>query len=94
MRVAKGRRREYLNASHKKREARRLEKSRRTDTTVTLAPKGYLYLHARDNRELEALWSAMDPSEQTVIEVLCRTGMSGEELIEAIEGLFRNHAVK
>lgn len=94
MRVARGRRREYINKTHKKREARRLAKERSVSTTVHLAPMGYLYLNARDNRELSALWTAMDPSQQAVINALCATGMTADQMVDAIESLFREHALK
>lgn len=88
MRVAKGRRREYINDTHKKREARRLEKLRRTDTRVRLAPMGYLYLHASDNREISALWDAMSATDKAVITALCDTGLTPTELTRALNDLF------
>lgn len=94
MRAARGRRREYINKTHKKREARRLKKQRSVATTVRLAPKGYLYLHARDNRELSALWEAMDPSQQAVIAALCASGLTADQMTEALDSLFRDHAVR
>jgi hypothetical protein len=90
MRAARGRRREYINKTHKKREARRLAKSRQTDTRVSLAPKGYLYLNARDNREISALWGAMTPSQKVVITALCETGLEPQTLIDTTVDLFHD----
>jgi hypothetical protein len=88
MRAARGRRQEYLNKSHKKREARRLAKARQVDTKVRLAPKGYLYLNVHDNREISALWDAMDSKEQAVLTAMCATGLNPWELSSTIDSLF------
>lgn len=87
MRVAKGRRREYLNKSHKKREARRLARLRRTEARVNLTPKGYLYLNAHNHDEIAALWAVMTPAEKALITLVCETGLSLETMREAAHGL-------
>ena len=88
MRVARGRRKEYINKSHKKREARRLAKERQGSSTARLAPMGYLYLHASENHEISALWAAMGTSERAVIAALCQTGLSPTDLMRALSDLF------
>lgn len=94
MRVARGRRREYLNKTHKKREARRLKKERQTETTARMTPKGYLYLHSADKREFEALWAEFDACERAIITLLCDTGFHPAEVLSAMRGLFESGRIK
>lgn len=88
MRVAKGRRREYINATHKKRAARRLAKERRVDTPVRLGPLGYLYLRTTHEDTARHLWSQLGGPERAVLTALCATGMSAEQIISAVTFLF------
>jgi len=78
----------YMNKAHKKRAQRQRDKARRTDATVKMAPKGYLYLYASENHEISALWDAMGPSERAVIMALCETGLSPTDLLRTLSDLF------
>jgi len=83
-----GRPREYLNDTHKKREARRQEKLRRTETTVKLVPKGWMYLHYCDPDSYDAYWERFSSAEKAVIQLICDTGFTPEQLQQAMTSLF------
>jgi hypothetical protein len=84
----KGKRRKYLNDTHKKREARRLKKVRRTESTVKLTPKGWLYYEARSDVDIENLWNGFNSDERKIIEFLCQTGMEPGDLLRITDALF------
>lgn len=93
MRIMKGNRRRYLNASHKRAAKRAREKAMRADATVRLLPKGYLYINASWKTDLEALWAEFDGPEKALIALLCETGYQPTELRAAFVSLFGKHAL-
>lgn len=78
----------YLNDTHKKRAARARDKERRTETTVKLTPKGWLYWYAKEPDEVERLWRNLSHTEQQVIQFLCDTGMEPYLLRNLVITLF------
>lgn len=94
MRSTKGNPQRYVNKSHKKRAQRAREALARTDTRVRMAPLGWLYLRTRSQDTAEALWRNLNPDEQTVLRVLCETGLHPEALETALARLFTKRKPK
>ena len=89
MRSTRGRKRQYINATHKKRAARALAKQRQSNTRVRLQPLGWLYLRSGENKDMvEHLWHEMDWKEREVIRALCSLPMGADELVRGVEMLF------
>lgn len=88
MRSTRGMKRRYLNDTHKKRVARRRASALRTEGTVSITPKGYLYLYSLDNREIEALWAEFSTRQRAVVQLICDTGMHPPDVLETLCDLF------
>lgn len=89
MRSTRGRKRQYINNTHKVRAARALAKARQGNSTVRLQPLGWLYLRSGENRDIvEQLWHEMDWKEREVIRALCALPMGADELVEGVRMLF------
>lgn len=69
MRVSRGRKQLYLNASHKKRVARRRAQQRQTETRVMLTPKGIATAEILANTKYERIWEMLSLEEQWVHEL-------------------------
>lgn len=82
------RKRLYLNNTHKKRAARNRQALQRKNGTVRLTPKGWVYWQCQDQAQLERYWREFSPFEQALIQVLCDTGKTPEELFETVYFLF------
>ena len=88
MRATRGRKREFINPTHKKRYHRAKAKTLRTDGTVRLQPLGWLYLRTSSTETANHLWNQLNGSEQAVMRVLCDSGIPADELLAGLSGLF------
>lgn len=88
MRSTRGRKREFINATHKKRFHRAKAKTLRTDGTVRLQPLGWLYLQTSSIDTANHLWKQLNPQEQAVMRVLCDSGIPADDLLSGLSGLF------
>lgn len=89
MRIATGRKREYINGTHKKRAARAREKLARTETTVSLTPKGLVYFNTKDESEFMRLWEGFTPVEQRVVAFMCENDLTPVHMTHLVERLFK-----
>jgi hypothetical protein len=69
MRVSRGRKRLYLNDTHKKRVARRKAEARRTETRVFLTPKGIWTAEELAGARYDRVWELLTLNEQWVYEL-------------------------
>lgn len=67
MRVTRGRKRLYLNDTHKKRVMRAKRQQRASETVVRLTPKGIKLAERIANTSYTALWDMLTPDEQWVL---------------------------
>jgi len=88
MRSTRGRKRIYINATHKKRALRAREKAARVNSGVTLQPVGWLFLATHDADTAKHLWEQMSAQNQAVLKFLCDTGLSGDEIRQSLKELF------
>lgn len=88
MRSTRGRRREYVSATHKKRAFRQRQSVGRVDGRVRITPLGYLYLRAGSQDMAEQLWSQMGEIERKVLTILCASDMTAEDLSFGLTKLF------
>lgn len=89
MRVTRGRKRMYLNDSHKKRVMRARRKARQTDTRVMLTPKGIARACELAGRNIAALWEQLTPDEQWVLHLAEQHPSGAEAFWYAVETLQR-----
>lgn len=69
MRVSRGRKRLYLNDTHKKRVMRRKRTERQTETRVMLTPKGLATAEALASAQYSRVWDMLSLDEQWVHEL-------------------------
>jgi len=67
MRVTRGRKRLYVNDTHKKRVMRAKRKERASETVVRLTPKGQAFVDRLAGREYESYWETLTNDEQWVL---------------------------
>ena len=89
----KGKKRLYLNDTHKKRAARKLKKERQTETRHRLTPVGWLYLATKDSEMAWKLWEQFTPLEREIIWFICESDHHFTETIGAMWNLFGEQAL-
>lgn len=87
-RRATGRRRLYLNDTHKKRVMRAQRKARQETSTAHLTPNGWLYFLTKDDALLQEIWDSLTLTEQEIVAVMCNRGMKPQVFIDAVLSLF------
>lgn len=89
MRVSRGRKRLYLNDTHKKRVARRKRQARSTDTRVFLTPKGIQTAEALAHADYARAWDMLTLDEQWVLELASKHPSGTNAFWQAVGSLQR-----
>lgn len=89
MRVSRGRKRLYLNDTHKKRVMRRKRTERQTDTRVMLTPKGIALAEKLSGRDYTKVWGALTLNEQWVLHLGTQHPEGLQAFWEAVSSLMR-----